>query len=114
MAQGLFGKLIGDKGYLSKELLERLLQQGVELLTPIRRNMQLRLVRLNDKLFLRKRVLIETIHDQLKNISQIEHSRHRSLANFLVNVLAGILAYCHHPKKPSLQVTPETLALLSH
>jgi hypothetical protein len=58
-------------------------------------------------------VLIETINDQLKNISQIEHSRHRSPANFLVNVLAGLLAYCHQSKKPSLQVAPEILALIS-
>jgi transposase len=113
LAQRLFGKLVGDKGYLSQELGARLLQQGVELLTPIRKNMKPRLVRLNDKLLLRKRVLIETINDQLKNISQIEHSRHRSPANFLVNVLAGLLASCHQPKKPSLQVTPEVLALIS-
>lgn len=113
LAQNLFGKLIGDKGYLSRDLVTRLLQQGVELLTPIRKNMKPRLVRLNDKLLLRKRVLIETVNDQLKNISQIEHSRHRSPANFLVNVLAGLIAYCHQPKKPSLQVTPETLALLA-
>ncbi len=114
LAQRLFGKLVGDKGYLSKDLVARLLQQGIELLTPIKRTMKPRLVRLNDKLLLRKRVLIETINDQLKNISQIDHTRHRSPANFLVNVLAGLLAYCHQPKKPSLQVTPEVLALLSH
>jgi hypothetical protein len=113
MAQGLFGKLIGDKGYLSKDLVAWLLEQGVELLTPIKRNMKPRLIGLNEKLLLRKRVLIETINDQLKNISQIEHSRHRSQANFLVNVLAGLLAYCHQPRKPSLQVTPEVLALIS-
>lgn len=111
LAQRLFGKLVGDKGYLSKDLRASLLQRGVELLTPIKRTMKPRLVRLNDKLLLRKRVLIETINDQLKNISQIEHSRHRSPANFLVNVLAGLLAYSHQPKKPSLQVTPEVLAL---
>lgn len=111
LAQSLFGKLIGDKGYLSKGLLAQLLQQGVELITPIRKNMKPRLVRLNEKLLLRKRVLIETVNDQLKNISQIEHSRHRSIGNFLVNVLAGIIAYCHQPKKPSLQVTPEVLPL---
>lgn len=64
----------------------------VELLTPIRKNTKPRLVRLNDKLLLLKCFLIETIHDQLKNISQIEHSRHRSPANFLVNVVAGLLA----------------------
>lgn len=112
MARTLFGKLVGDKGYLSKDLLAALLQQGIDLITPIKRTMKQRLIKLNDKLLLRKRALIETITDQLKNISQIEHSRHRSPANFLVNVLAGVLAYCHQPKKPSLQVTPEVLALL--
>jgi transposase len=114
LAKRLFGKLIGDKGYLSQDLVARLLQQGVELLTPIKRSMKPRLMRLNDKLLLRKRVLIETIHDQLKNISQIEHSRHRSPANFLVNVLAGLIAYCHQPKKPSLQVSPEVLTLAGY
>ncbi|HLV99048.1 MAG TPA: IS982 family transposase [Ktedonobacterales bacterium] len=74
MAQRLFGKLIGDKGYLSQELVATLLQQGVDLITPIKRTMKQRLVKLNDKLLLRKRAIIETITDQLKNISQIEHS----------------------------------------
>ncbi len=111
MAQGLFGKLIGDKGYLSPALVASLLQQGVELLTPIRKNRKPRLVRLNDKLLLRKLVIIETIHDQLKNVSPIEQSRHRSPANFLVNVLCGVIAYCHQPKKPSLQVSSDVLAL---
>jgi Transposase DDE domain len=113
LAQDLFGKLIGDNGYRSKDLVAWLLEQGVELLTPIKRNMKPRLVRLNDQRLLRKRVLIETINDQLKNVSPIEPSRHRSPANFLVNVLAGLLAYCPQPKKPSLQVTPEILALIS-
>ena len=63
MAQGLFGKLIGDKGYLSKDLVAWLVQQGVELLTPIKRNMKPRLIGINEKLLLRKRVLIETIND---------------------------------------------------
>jgi hypothetical protein len=114
LTQRLFGKLVGDKGYLSQDLVAHLLTRSVELLTPIKRNMKPRLVRLTDKLLLRKRVLIETINDQLKNISQIEHTRHRSPANFLVNVLAGLLAYCHQPKKPSLQMTPELLALANH
>ena len=112
MAQGLFGKLIGDKGYLSQYLTETLLQHGIELITPIKRTMKPRLVRLTDKLLLRKRVLIETINDQLKNQAQIEHTRHRSPTNFLVNVVCGLLAYSHQPKKPSLQMTPAGLALL--
>jgi len=68
----------------------------------IRKNMQNRLMPLIDKMLLRKRAIIETINDQLKNISQIEHSRHRSFANFFVNLLAGLIAYCLQPKKPSL------------
>jgi hypothetical protein len=42
------------------------------------------------------------VNDQLKNISQIEHSRHRSVTNFLVNLLAGLIAYCFREKKPSI------------
>ena len=84
----------------------------MELFTPIRKKMKPSPVRLNEKLLLRKQVLIETVNDQLKNISQIEHSRDRSPANFLVNVLAGLIAYCHQPKKPSHQVTPEVLVLI--
>lgn len=112
MAQHLFGKLSGDKGYLSKRLFETLLAQGVELLTPLRKNMKNPLITLSDKWLLRKRAIIETIHDQLKNISQIEHTRHRSGANFLVNLIAGLLAYCHQPKKPSLHLIREPLALV--
>ncbi|MCX7602265.1 MAG: IS982 family transposase, partial [Meiothermus sp.] len=44
-----------------------------------------------------------TITDQLKNISQLEHSRHRSVTNFMVNGLCALIAYCHQPKKPSLR-----------
>ena len=85
----------------------------MELLTPIKKNMKNRLVTLSDKWLLRKRAIIETIHDQRKNISQIEHSRHRSSANFLVNLMAGLLASCHQPKKPSLHLVREPLALVS-
>lgn len=62
------------------------------------------LMRLTDKLLARKRAIVETVIDQLKNISQIEHSRHRSSTNFMVNVIGGLIAYCHQPKKPSLNL----------
>lgn len=107
MARKLFGKLFGDKGYLSKPLAQALLEQGIELITSVRRNMKNQLLPLVDKLLLRKRSIIETINDQLKNISQIEHTRHRSPINFLVNLFAGLVAYCHQPKKPSLHLTPQ-------
>lgn len=70
------------------------------------------LMPLMDKLLLRKRAIIETINDQLKNISQIEHTRHRSIANFLVNVLAGLAAYTHRPMKPSIYNAKHSLQTL--
>jgi hypothetical protein len=68
---------------------------------------------LEEKLLLRKRSIIETINDQLKNISQIEHPRHRSVTNFLVNLVCGLIAYCHQEKKPSITLPAEELALLT-
>lgn len=105
MVRQLFGKLFGDKGYLSKKLSEDLLRTfQVQLVTGIRSNMKNVLMPIMDKLLLRKRAITETIMDQLKNISQIEHTRHRSPINFLVNLLSGLIAYCLQPKKPSLHL----------
>jgi hypothetical protein len=104
-AKQLFGKLFGDKGYLSQPLAKQLANLfGVELITPRRKNMKKVELPLADKVMLRKRAIVETIIDQLKNISQIEHTRHRSPVNFLVNLVCGLVAYCHQPKKPSLQL----------
>jgi len=102
LTRTLFGKLFGDKGYLSQSLFEQLWQQGIQLITHLKAKMKNRLLPLLDKLLLRKRYLIETINDQLKNQSQVEHSRHRSPTNFLVNLLAGLVAYMHQPKKPAI------------
>jgi hypothetical protein len=113
LARELFGKLFGDKGYISQALFEQLWEQNVQLITGVRRNMKNRLMVFSDKLLLRKRSFIETINDQLKNISQIEHSRHRSPINFLVNLFAGLIAYCHQPKKPSLNLIPQQVQALT-
>lgn len=75
--------------------------------------MKEKLLPLFDKLLLRKRAVIESVVDQLKNISQIEHSRHRSVVNFLVNVVAGLIAYTFREKKPSLNIKIKDIALLS-
>ncbi|SFE85186.1 IS982 family transposase [Nitrosomonas sp. Nm166] len=104
LARSLFGKLLGDRGYISQTLLEQLWEQGVQLVTRVRRNMKNRLLPLFDKLLLRKRSIIEAVNDQLKNISQIEHSRHRSPFNFFVNLVAGLVAYTFREKKPSLNI----------
>jgi len=101
----LFGKVFADRGYVSQRLAQQLLQTwGIEFFAKPRRNMKNYLMRLTDKLLARKRSIIESIIDQLKNISQIEHSRHRSPVNFLVNLVCGLIAYCHQPKKPSLKL----------
>jgi len=100
----IFGTLVGDKGYISKSLFNTLLKKGVNLLTKIKKNMKNQLTSLWDKCLIRKRAIIESIIDQLKNISQIEHSRHRSPINFLVNLFAGLAAYTHQDKKPSLNL----------
>ena len=110
LVKRLFGKLFGDRGYISQPLAEQLfVTPGLQLITKLRKNMHNRLLDWSDKLLLRKRAIIETIIDQLKNISQIEHSRHRSPVNFLVNLVAGLIAYCHQPKKPSLGLGPLAL-----
>jgi hypothetical protein len=113
MTKALFGKLFGDKGYISQKLFEQLFANNIQLITMVRKNMKNRLVLLEDKLMSRKRSIIETINDQLKNISQIEHSRHRSVNNFFVNLVAGLIAYCHQDKKPSLNLTPQQVRWLS-
>lgn len=112
LAKQLWGKLFGDKGYLSQPLFEQLFNQGVQLITPLRKNMQNRLMPLWDKLMARKRSLIETVNDQLKNISQVAHTRHRSVHNFMVNLLAGLLAYTFQPKKPALHLSDHEARLL--
>jgi hypothetical protein len=104
MSEGITGKMFGDKGYIKKELFEELLGRGLQLITPLKSNMINKLVPMNDKISLRKRSLIETVNDQLKNISYLVHSRHRSLHNFMLNLITALIAYTHQPKKPSLKL----------
>lgn len=114
MVKDLWGRLFGDKGYISQALAALLSAQDLRLVTKLRKNMKNRLLSLSDKLLLRKRALIETVNDQLKNISQIEHTRHRSLWNFLGNVAAGLIAYSWREKKPSLNISVKEQFLISN
>ena len=104
LVKGLFGKLFGDKGYVSQPLFETPYGEGVQLVTRLKTGMKNRLMLFFDKIMLRKRAVIESVMDQLKNISQIEHTRHRSVANCFVNLLAGLVAYTWREKKPSLNI----------
>ena len=103
------GKLFGDRGYICASLTELLFEQGLHLITRLRKNMQNKLMHLSDKLLLRKRAIIEAIIDQLKNISPIEHSRHRSPTHFVVHLIAGLIAYSHQDKKPGLHLDEHAL-----
>jgi hypothetical protein len=100
----IFGKIYGDKGYIGKDLFEQLFVDGVHLVTKIRKNMKNSLMLLQDRIMLRKRALIETVNDELKNQCQIEHTRHRSFENFTSNLLSGLIAYSFFDKKPSLKL----------
>ena len=77
---------------------------GIQLITKIKSKMKDALMSVSDKMLLRKRAIIETVNDELKNIAQVEHSRHRSFDNFIVNILGSIAAYCVFPKKPCINV----------
>jgi hypothetical protein len=110
LTREVFGKLFADKGYISQKLFEKLLQHDITLITKIKKNMKNRLMDMVDKILLRKRAIIESVNDFLKNICQIEHSRHRSPVNFLVNLLAGLIAYDFIPKKPSLHLRQSPLS----
>jgi hypothetical protein len=109
LAKGLIGKLFGDRGYISKKLTALLAEQNVDLVTTAKKKMKPRVLAAFDKLVLRKRCIIETVNDQLKNIFVLEHSRHRSLVNFVVNVLACLVAYSYQEKKPSLNLRRQDL-----
>lgn len=113
LTRSLHGTLFADRGYISHGLFLSLLQKGVRLITGIRRNMKNCLMPLWDKLMLRKRSIIETINDQLKNTQQVEHTRHRSPANFVSNLLSGLIAYQLQPKKPSVHYKTTEQQLLT-
>ena len=107
MAKQLWGKLFGDKGYISQTLSQVLGEHNLQLITKLKKNMKNKLMPFFDRLMLRKRAIIESVIDQLKNISQVEHTRHRSLWNFYGNLVAGLIAYTFQPLKPNLNLRQE-------
>lgn len=112
LTKRLFGKLFGDLGYLSEPLKILLREQNLQLVTKLKKNMKNKFLNLSDKLLLRKRAIIESVFDQLKNISQIEHTRHRSFWNFLVNLASGLIAYSWREKKPTLNYNVKELSVI--
>lgn len=104
LMQGLSGLGCGDKGYIDKKLDENLAQQGLRFITKVRKNMKKRMLSAFEKFFLAQRSIVETVIEQLKSVCQIEHTRHRSPVNFLVNLVSGLAGYCLKPRKPSIKI----------
>lgn len=102
LTKNLFGKLVGDRGYLSAELFEALWERGIKLITRIRQNMKNKLMDMEDKFLLKSRGMIESVNNLLKNALQLEHTRHRSEAGFFANIFSTIAAYSFYENKPSL------------
>lgn len=100
LAKELYGKLFADRGYTSPRLFDSLFEDGIHLVTGIKTNMKNKLMTMWDKIMLRKRYIIETINDLLKNTAQIVHSRHRSINNFIMNLISALAAYCFFENKP--------------
>lgn len=114
LIQGLSGKLFGDKGYIKKELSQELQELGITLITPLKKNMKSRFMPINifDLIMSKKRVLIESVFNILKNKLQLCHTRHRSIKNFCVHILSVLVGYQLAPEKPSINL--ETCNLLGH
>lgn len=107
MTKDVFGKLFGDRGYIDQKLAEYLWNDGVELIYKVRKNMKKMNISDTDKILLRKRAVIESVNDELKNICSIQHTRHRSLQGFLNNAVSALIAYQTFEKKPSIKINHE-------
>ena len=100
----VFGKIFADRGYIGKDLFEKLFVDGIHLVTKIKKNMKNALIHIYDKILLRKRAVVESVNDILKNQCQIEHTRHRSFDNFITNLISGLIAYAFYPTKPNINI----------
>jgi hypothetical protein len=112
LSKNIFGKLFGDKGYISQELFDKLYESGLQIITKLKKNMKNKLMLIVDKLLLRKRGIIECVNNKLKLDCQIEHHRHRSPWNFLVNLVSGIVAYAYDSCKPTIRLSRKEKQML--
>ena len=93
VAKGLKWKLFGDKTYISKDVFAQFYNCDLRIFTSIRKDMKNHLLELEDKMLLRKRSLIESVFNVLKNKMNLEHTRHRSPINFLIHIIACVVSY---------------------
>jgi Transposase DDE domain len=102
LTNGLTGLMAADKGYIKQNLFIELYERGLKMIHGIKKNMQNKLMGLNEKILLKKRNLIETVFDYLKNKMDIEHTRHRSAINAFVHIVSTLVAYSLKKHKPSM------------
>jgi len=103
MTKNINGLLFGDKGYISKELFLKLYKRGLKFITGIKKTMKNVCMSLEEKILLRKRSLIETVFDYLKNKLMLDHTRHRSFLNILIHVASTLITYQIKSTKPTLK-----------
>jgi len=103
MIKGLFGKVFGDRGYISQELFRELLEQGIFIITRVKKNMKNKLMSLIDKILLLKRALIESVFGKIKLLGKFEHLRHKSVTNAFVHMVTALISYQLSDNKPSIK-----------
>lgn len=103
LTKNLKGFLAGDKGYIDQALAKKLEERDLKLITKARRNMKQKIKTAFELFFLNQRNMIETIIGQLKHLYHVQHTRHRSPINFLVNILGALIAYAWKPNKINLE-----------
>lgn len=112
MCEGTMGLLFGDKGYISSKLFKELYEHGLKLITKLKANMKNVLMDICEKFLLKKRGVVECTIQSLKETCQIQHTRHRSSCNFVVNLMAGLAAHCLFVPKPSMGLNAQEKQLI--
>lgn len=102
MANYFQGKVYGDKGYIAA-IKGELKDKGLDIISKVRKNMKKQKISQKEAYYLRHRGRIESCFERMKAFCNMEHSRHRSTKNLIVNLLAGLIAYTFLDKKPSIQ-----------
>jgi hypothetical protein len=103
LTEGLSGSLYADKGYISQKLFKEIYNDGLRIVTGIKASMKNYFMTIEDKILLRKRSVIESVFNILKNHMNLEHTRHRSPLNFLVNIVSCLVAYQFRVNKPKIK-----------
>ena len=98
------GKIFCDKGYISQALFEEMMRTGVKIVTQLKSTMKTKLIEIDESELLKKRSVIESVFHLLKDILHLNHTRHRSPKNFIVNVISALCAYCLYPNKPKVKM----------